>query len=529
MLLRLSNVIIRFDAPLPDAVERELRARLGRHADSLASWRVVRRAIDARKKPPRLVLTVEIEVPQGAALTLDGAIPPPPRTPLRVDPGGERFPGRPLVAGAGPAGLFAALLLAEHGYRPLLIDRGGTTSQRLAAMRRLGESRVPEPECNALFGLGGAGAFSDGKLATSLGDGWIPEILRVLVECGAPPEILVDAKPHVGTDLLPGVVSRLVARIEAAGGIVQPGVRAEDLNVRDGRIAGVRTADATVDTGVALLAIGHSARDTWEMLATRGVALEPKPFQMGVRAEHPQAWLDTRQYGPAAGHPALGAADYKLTARPGGVPVFSFCMCPGGETMPTINEPGRLCVNGMSESARSSPYASSGLVVTLLPEAFGGRDLASCLTFVRGVEERCFAAGGADYSAPAQRLREFAEAGAKRPAALPSTSYRLGVVPVQLESILPRCVVEPLRGAMPRFERAIPGYVHPEAVLLAPESRASSPVRITRDPVSRESVSVGGLYPVGEGAGYAGGIVSAALDGLRSARIVIEKYAPPTS
>jgi len=304
-------------------------------------------------------------------------------------------------------------------------------------------------------------------------------------------------------------------------------VRAEDIEVRLGRLAGVRTSKGRFDTGVALLAIGHSARDTWAMLSSRGVALEPKPFQMGVRAEHPQAWLDQRQYGPAAGHPSLGAADYKVTARPNGVPVFSFCMCPGGETMPTVNEPGHLCVNGMSQNARSSPFASSGLVVTLPPEAYGGRDLESCLAFVRGVESRCFSAAGGAYSAPGQRLAEFAAGAVKRASPLPRTGYNLGAVPVVLDTVLPEPVTRSLRKALPIFERQIRGYVHPESVLLAPESRASSPIRIARHAATRESATVLGLYPVGEGAGYAGGIMSAALDGLKSAVAIIEKFAPP--
>jgi len=526
MILRLHGISVPYDAEPRAAVERAARDRLAGAADRLVSFRIARRSIDARRAPVKLVLSADVELSGEGRLAIEGAVAPPAPVPLRVTPGTEPLPDRPVVVGAGPAGLFGALLLAEHGYQPLLVDRGGDIGERRASMRRFGETRQPDPECNALFGLGGAGAFSDGKLTTSLGHAWIPEILRTLVDCGAPEEILVDAKPHIGTDLLPGVVARLVSRIQVAGGTVRTRLRVGGLAISGGRLTGIASSEGRIDAGIALLAIGHSARDTWAALAAAGVRLEPKPFQLGVRAEHPQAWLDERQYGAAAGHPALGAADYKLTARPDGVPVFSFCMCPGGETMPTINEPGMLCLNGMSENARGSPFASSGLVVTLAPEACGGSDLAGCLDFVRGVESRCFAAGGADYSAPGQRLVEFARGASKRPEPLPATSYRLGAIPAALDTVLPMCVSGPLRRALPLFERAIPGYLHPDALLLAPESRASSPIRIVRSAETRESVSVAGLYPVGEGSGHAGGIMSAALDGLRSAAAVIERYTP---
>jgi hypothetical protein len=525
MPIRLHGLRLPVDADPDRAIPALLRERLGDAAGGRWRWTVARRSIDARKQPVRFVLSVDVEL-DGAPPEASGLLPPPPEETPAPDPGAEPLSGPPLVVGAGPAGLFAGLLLAEHGYRPLIIDRGGTVAEREAALDRFRRTRDPDPECNALFGLGGAGTFSDGKLASSQDHPWVRHVLRTLVVCGAPAEILVDARPHVGTDLLGAVVARLAARIEAAGGSVRTGVRMDGLRLRGGELAGLETSAGFLPCPVAVLATGHSARDTWLALERDGLTLQPKPFQLGVRAEHPQAWVDRRQYGASAGHPALGAAEYKLTARVEGVPVFSFCMCPGGSTMPTVNEAGHLCLNGMSASRRDSPCASSGLVVSLRPEDLGLHTPADCLAWVRSVEAACFAAGGADYTAPAQGLVDFLRDRASP--IPPAASYPLGVRSVRLDEVLPAAVVRALRPALRTFDRRMPGYLHPEALLLAPESRASSPLRLTRDPETREAVGGPGLYPVGEGAGYAGGIVSAALDGLKSAARVIGKHSPPT-
>jgi len=289
--------------------------------------------------------------------------------------------------------------------------------------------------------------------------------------------------------------------------------------------AGLDTSAGFFPGRVVILAIGHSARDTWTALARDGLVIEPKPFQLGVRAEHPQDWVDRRRYGASAGHPALGAAEYRLATRVDGVPVYSFCMCPGGGTIPTVNEPGHLCLNGMSGSRRDSPFASSGLVVGLKPEDLGLRDLSACLTWVGAVEARCFAAGGGGYAAPAQGLVDFFHD--RKSASLPVSSYPMGTAATRLDDVLPLPVVRALRPALASFDRGITGYLHPAALLLAPESRASSPVRLVRDRFTREAMGNPGVYPVGEGAGYAGGIVSAALDGLLSAAMVVERYAFP--
>ncbi len=525
-LIRLLGIEIRYDADPEKELLREVQKRLGRCASSMIEYRVSRRSIDARRRPVRLIYSVDVLFKEGEDLSsIKDAREAPKKEPLRTTPGTTPLSSPPVVVGAGPSGLFAALFLAEHGYRPLLIDRGGDTAARVEALRAFSSTRTPDPECNALFGLGGAGTFSDGKLATGVNHPWLKSVLDILAECGAPSQITFDAKPHVGTDVLREVVTKLAARIERAGGEIRMGVRMDGVRLRRGRLCGLDTTMGEVDCETAILAVGHSARDTWMRLREAGVALEPKPFQLGIRAEHPQGWLDALRYREAAGHSALGAADYKLATKVDGVPVFSFCMCPGGETMPTVNEPFHLAINGMSESGRASPFSSSGLVVTLTPKMYGGVDLDSCLTFQRGVEAACFQAGGNDYAAPAQRLVDFKNGVLSK--TLPPSSFRLGVRAADLAEVLPEMVALPLRRALAAFDRTLPGYLQQDALALAPESRASSPIRIVRDPVTLDSPNAKGLYPAGEGAGFAGGIMSSALDGLNAARKIVETYRPP--
>lgn len=533
MRLRIHNLTLPHDADIHDGLSRLLEGRLGDAAGRLRSFEMARRSIDARKGSVRLVFSVDVDLEGSDPPGRTEAAPPPERIPMETIPGRTPITERPVVVGAGPAGLMAAYLLAKHGYRPTLLDRGGDVAQRAAALEDFSRTRTPDPECNALFGIGGAGTFSDGKLTTTLRHPWMGALLDLLVECGAPPAIAVDAKPHIGTDHLGRIATSLVRRIEDLGGRVLTGRLVTDIGTGGGAVCSVKArntagsgVESTFETGHVVLAIGHSARDTLEVLETRGAAIAPKPFQAGIRVEHPQRWIDERQYGKAAGNPALGAADYKLTARAGQTPVFSFCMCPGGQTMPTINEPGNLCLNGMSNSARDSRFSSSGIVATIDPIALGARTAREAVELVRGLERACFELGGSDYTAPAQRLVDLA-AGRASGDPLPETSYRLGHQGARLDLALPVWISAPIREGLGAFDRRMPGYLHPEAVALAPEARASSPVRIERDPGTRQSVSLKGLYPVGEGAGYAGGIISSALDGLNTARRIIEGWSPP--
>jgi uncharacterized FAD-dependent dehydrogenase len=524
MRYRINGLRLRYDRDSAEALADRAAQQLGIRRDDLTDLRVARRSIDARKEPAMIVYSVDVD----SAVPLSGpdAQPVPEPPVLDVVIGTESASGTPIVVGAGPAGLFCAWILARHGYRPLVLERGGDVASRNLALAEFARTRVVNEECNALFGLGGAGTFSDGKLTTSLSHPFIRCILDVLVECGAPGQILTDARPHIGTDRLQLVVTRLAACIEALGGRIFTGVRMTGLRTANGAVVGVQTTDGPMDSGTVVMATGHSARDTWCALQAAGVALAPKPFQMGVRVEHPQEWLDRQQFGAGAGHPALGAADYKLATRVDGVPVFSFCMCPGGWTMASVNESGHLCVNGMSLHARNGRFSSSGLVVTLEPDDFGGTDLSSCLSFVRGVEAACFVRGGSDYTAPAQTLPSFLKGRVDR--TLPGSGYAFGLRAVDLKTVLPPFVADRLRRAIPAFHRQLPGFLQDRAVAIAPEARASSPVRIVRDKETRQSISCRGLYPAGEGAGYAGGIVSAALDGLHAGLQIIERFAPPS-
>lgn len=522
MIFRLHGIRLRYNRDSFAALKIRILQHLSLKEDELVSFTLVRRSIDARKKPVTLVYTVDCVTTKDVShkdIT-------PPVVPKSIDivPGKKPLSNVPVVVGAGPAGLFSAYLLAKHGYKPILLERGQAVKERIEAIHQFKQTRVPNPESNVLFGLGGAGTYSDGKLTTSLNHPIVGYILRTLVEVGAPERILTDAKPHIGTDLLQGVVTNLANKIVEMGGQFLTDTKLTGLKHKKGKLTGVVTSNDAFDTEATVLAIGHSARDTWDMLSQIGVEVVPKPFQVGVRVEHPQGWLDKLQFGEGAGHPALGASDYKVTARIDNVPVFSFCMCPGGHTIPTVNEPGHLSVNGMSYNDRNSPYSSSGIVVTLPPEVYGGKDKESALGFVRSIETNCFERGGADYTAPAQRIVDLVEG--NRSTQLPKSSFVFGLAPTSLDTLFPPFVLDPIIKAMPIFDRRLPGFVHPESVAIAPEARASSPLRITRDKHTRQSVSIEGLYPAGEGSGYAGGIMSAALDGINAAIKIIEQYKP---
>ncbi len=539
MPLRVSNLRLPVEEPETN-LPRHLARALGVKPADLGGVRILRKALDLRdKRQLRFVYNFEVRLPQDELRVADtwaGTAHPPANVelfdeaPFSMPPCGTTpLPARPVVVGSGPAGLICAYFLAKHGYRPLLLERGTMVSDRIRDVKRFDAGGDFHPESNYLFGEGGAGTFSDGKL-TCRGTG--PDVARVLelfAECKGQqpgrPSILYYHRPHLGSNRLPAVVKALRQRIEGFGGEVRFLTRVEDLLIGDGGVSAVGTSGGEVAAGLVVLAPGHSARDTFEMLVKRRVPMTAKAFQFGVRVEHPQEVVNRVQYGPNASHheETLGNADYALVAG-GKHDLFTFCMCAGGYVIPSVSQEGYFCTNGMSLSKRDSVAANSGLVVTIPVEHFGGTDVLAGVRLQAKYEKVAFELGRGGYAAPAQSARDFLQD--RTPTAAPKTSYPRETIGADLRAVLPPVVAEAIKAGLPQMDRKWGGRFLPDAVLLGPESRGSSPVRIERHPDTRESPGVRGLYPVGEGAGFAGGIVSAAVDGLRTARAVIARYAP---
>jgi len=533
-----------------DAVVDALAARLGVSPEAIRTYAVVRRSVDARKKDVHFSYQIEaaLDEPEeqqrarlerfnpSEAVWIDRRAPEP------IEIGTTPMQHRPVVIGFGPAGMLAALRLAEHGYRPLVVERGRRVrSRHRDVLQRFYREGEFDGTSNLLFGEGGAGTYSDGKLYTRVNDALCRHVLEALYRHGADPEILVDTRPHIGSDRLPTICTRLRRRIEALGGEVRFESCLDDLRIEEGKLAAIRVSggDAArapewIEADAVLLAVGHSARDTIRLLHERGVRLSPKPFQLGVRIEHPQEMVDRWQYGAAAGHRRLGAAEYHLVAK--GVAgesgdLFSFCMCPGGQILPTNESAELIATNGASRATRSSPFANSGLVITLDPRALGGsvgeasgarEEARLALDAVRYQtlwEHKAFEATGRTYQVPAQRAVDFLEGRASDGTL--ETSYPLGGRWTDIRSVIPPTVAEALHRALPMLDKKFPGFAGGDAMIAAPETRASAPVRVLRDPVTRQAVETAHLYPVGEGAGYAGGIISAAVDGIKSADVIM--------
>ncbi len=510
------------------AAKRLKRVGLG---SAQLQYHIYRRSVDARKRGDiRFVYSVAVSggfsVSAAAKMAQAGFARMAEGKPLGPS-GHELLSARPIVVGTGPAGLFAALLLAENGYRPLVLERGGSVSDRMDAIDRFRSTRILDQDTNIQFGAGGAGTFSDGKLVTRVNDPLNQYVLSRFVSFGAPQEILLLAKPHIGTDYLCTVVTRMLERIVALGGEVRYHTQVSDLCISHGRVHAVRTAAGEeIACGALIFAIGHSARDTYRMLLSHGLPIEPKPFSVGLRVEHLQEDIDRALFGSYAGHPALGHAEYALSDRTGERGVYSFCMCPGGEVVAATSAAGSVVVNGMSAHARAGKNANAAIAVSVARQDYGDTPQAA-IAFQEGIEQAAFVAGGGDYSAPACLLGDFLAA--RNPHTLAGrvepTYMAGGVRPALPDDYLPPFVTAALRRSLPLFERQITGFAVADALLTGPETRTSAPLRILRN-AARVSDGLDGFYPCGEGAGYAGGITSAALDGIHTAEALMARYCP---
>lgn len=439
--------------------------------------------------------------------------------------GDKKLPHPPVVVGFGPAGMFAGLSLAREGYRPIILERGADVDSRVEAVNRFWKEGRLNTATNVQFGEGGAGTFSDGKLTTRISDPRCSFILEEMIRHGAPEEIRYRQKPHVGTDLLRGIVRSIREEIIRLGGQVRFGVKMERLLLENGRLYGVKTSEGELPAEVLVLAIGHSARDTFEALEAQQVFLEPKPFSVGVRIEQRQQVIDYGLYGAQAGHPLLPKGEYQLSWRDReGRGVYTFCMCPGGFVVASSSEENTVVTNGMSEYARDGENANSALVVSVDAADYGAGPLAG-MAFQRKLERGAFLLGGSDYRAPAQSVKSFLEGSAPDLSKASVTpTYSCGVKEAALRELFPQQVNRMLEEGLRRFNHKLPGFADADAVMTGAETRTSSPVRITRSPESLQALGIEGLYPCGEGAGYAGGIMSAAVDGVRVAEKIMEIY-----
>jgi uncharacterized FAD-dependent dehydrogenase len=526
-MLRLAEVKLPLDHP-ENAIHAAILKRLGIAAHELISYTIARRSYDARQPDAMVfVYTLHVETTNEAALLQrlpsDAHVSPAPDTQYKVvAQAPSNLTARPVVIGTGPCGLFAALILAQMGFRPIIFERGKSVRERTKDTFGLWRKGVLNPESNVQFGEGGAGTFSDGKLHSQIKDPkhYGKKVLTEFVAAGAPREILYVSKPHIGTFRLVGVVEKIRATIEALGGEIRFQSRVDDIDIDAGQVRGVVLSNGErIAAEHVILAVGHSARDTFQMLFDRGVYVEAKSFSIGFRIEHPQSLIDRSRFGKNAGNPLLGAADYKLVHHcTNGRSVYSFCMCPGGTVVAAASEPGRVVTNGMSQYSRNERNANSGIVVGITPDDYPGHPLAG-IALQREWEERAFELGGRNYEAPGQLVGDFL---ASRPstnfsAVLPS--YTPGVHLCDLGNALPNYAITAIREALPAFDKQIKGFAMADALLTGVETRTSSPIRIKRRD-DCQSLNTVGLYPAGEGAGYAGGILSAAVDGIKVAEAV---------
>jgi uncharacterized FAD-dependent dehydrogenase len=532
MFLRITNLRTPVELPEQELVT-EVAQRLDVSASELGSLKVLRKSLDARNRYRlEYVYSLTLAIPDaefarfkhGYDINVEEWTPPKFDHP---QPGDEPLPHRPVIVGSGPAGLLAGYFLALEGYRPLIIERGQAVKERVPAIREFDSGGEHDNENNYLFGEGGAGCFSDGKLTCRITGPDVDWVLQSFVDCGGRPSLVYEHRPHLGSNKLPMICRNYRRKIESLGGEYRFGCRMEGLQFQDGRLKGIETSSGFIPTSVCVLAIGHSARDTYEMLLKTGLPLQQKAFQLGLRIEQPQEIVNQRKYGRDDYLTLLGAADYSLVAK-GQKDLFTFCMCAGGIVIPSVSEPNMYCSNGMSNSRHDSSFANSGLVVTLEPHEFGSDHPLAGVHVQRQYESLAFQLTGGNYFAPVQRAKDFIADRTPSPNEQLPSSYERGTRARNLSAVLPPSILKAMKAGLPEMDRQWRGQYLQDAVLVGPEMRGSSPVRIDRDYTTLEIPAMPGVYPIGEGAGYAGGIVTAAVDGLRAARKIVAKHRTPT-
>lgn len=522
-MLRVTDIRLPFnhsDEELTFAIASKIRVKPGK----IISFQIIRKSIDARKGGLIFfVYTVDVDVQNENAVKPSPKISPSPVETYQLPKAASKGGLRPVIVGTGPCGLFAGLILAQAGFSPILLERGKPAKERARDVHEFWNTGTLDAASNVQFGEGGAGTFSDGKLTTRIKDKAFrcTKVLGELVQAGAPEEILYTNKPHIGTDILVKVVTNLRNRIISLGGEVRFESQVTDIAIENEKVAGVILADGqTIETDRVIIAIGHSARDTYEMLHGKGVSLQAKAFSIGARIEHPQSMIDKIQFGKFSGYPKLGRAEYRLSHRcENGRGVYTFCMCPGGQVIGASSEAGGVVTNGMSAFARNKPNANSGLVVGVTPEDFGDAHPLAGIEFQRKWERAAFKLGGGDYKAPVQLVKDFLKAKTSKNLRQLEPSYKPGVQLCDLAECLPAYVVNAMREGIVVFDKKLPGFAMRDAVLTGVETRTSAPVRILRGD-DFQSTNTAGLYPAGEGAGYAGGIISAAVDGIKVAEAI---------